>query len=141
MKITEPKTPYAQKYNPDEDPDVEEDISIDPTDLAVDELDKAAANKKKKQPRESDIPGLDIGEPEENVDDKAGLEDERIGRGSSLSRGSSSASNREKHVNVGGPAMEAQVGMPSREEQEKHRQFEERRKAHYEMRDVKSLLG
>merc|ERR1711939_1193903 len=38
------------------------------------------------------------------------------------------------------PASE-QVGMPTLEEQEKHRQFEEQRKKHYEMRDVKNLLG
>ncbi|KAL9106667.1 MAG: hypothetical protein Q9227_008319 [Pyrenula ochraceoflavens] len=137
MKITEPKTPYAKKYDPDEDPE-EEDISIDPTDIAVDELDKANVNKKKKQPRESDIPGLELGEPEEAMDDKPGLEDDRIAQGSSLSRGSSSASSREKHVNV---APDEQPGMPTREEMEKHRVFEERRKRHYEMRDVKNLLG
>lgn len=141
MKITEPKTPYAQKYDPDEDPDEEEDITIDPTDLAVDELDKASVGKtKKKKPRESDIPGLELGDPEDAVDSKAGLEDERILREGSLSR-EGSVSSREKHVSVGEADQEEQVGMPTREEVEKHRQFEERRKKHYEMKDVKNLLG
>lgn len=139
MKITEPKTPYAQKYDPDEDPD-EEDITIDPTDLAVDELDKASVGKRKKKSRESDIPGLELGDPEEAIDSKADLGSDRIVREGSLSR-EGSVSSREKHVSVGSADQEEQVGMPTREEMEKHRQFEERRKRHYEMKDVKNLLG
>lgn len=140
MKITEPKTPYAQKYDPNEDPDEEEDITIDPTDLAVDELDKASVGKKKKKSRDSDIPGFELGDPEEAVDYKGDLDDDRIVREGSLSR-EGSVSSREKHVSVGSAEQEEQVGMPTREEMEKHRQFEERRKRHYEMKEVKNLLG
>lgn len=36
---------------------------------------------------------------------------------------------------------ETAVGMPTREEMEKHKKFEELRKKHYEMRDIKGRLG
>lgn len=133
MKITEPKTPY-QFGDAMADAEDDEDVAIDPRYVNVDEMDL----KKKKQARESEIPGLDIGEPEDDLAQTSGQQNERIERASSLSREGS----KEKHVSVGDEsAFREQVGMPTREEQEKHRQFEEQRKKHYEMRDVKGLLG
>lgn len=132
MKITEPKTPY--QYGDAMDEDEEDDVAIDPRFVNVDEVDMA---RKKKQSQDSNIPGLDIGEAEDVTN--AEMDNDRIVRGTSLSRESS----KDKHVSVssdGDGALE-QVGMPTREEQEKHRVFEEQRKKHYEMSSVKGLLG
>ena len=141
MKITEPKTPYAKQYDPTEDDtemvDEEEDPSIDVKDIVVDEKEKYDSMKKKRagnRTRESEIPGLDIGEPEEAVD--ALEEDDRIYRSDSRSNSGSG----EKHVSVGEAEAET-VGMPTSEELEKHKKFEELRKRHYEMKDIKGLLG
>ena len=132
MKITEPKTPY--QFGDPMDDDEEEDVAIDPRFVNVDEMDI----KKMKKTREGEIPGLELGEPEDEAAQSAGQENDRIVRSASLSREGS----KDKHVSVeedGG--ITEQVGLPTREEQEKHRQFEEQRKKHYEMKDVKSLLG
>ncbi|RMZ79781.1 hypothetical protein DV738_g3267, partial [Chaetothyriales sp. CBS 135597] len=136
MKITEPKTPYQYGTGTPEEDD-EEDVAIDPRFVNVDEVD-LARKKASKPARESDIPGLDIGEPEEEVALDDGVQNDRIVRrdSGSLSRESS----KEKHASVSGDFVE-QVGMPTREEQEKHRKFEEQRKRHYEMKDIKGLLG
>jgi protein phosphatase inhibitor 2 len=148
MKITEPKTPYQygdamQEAEAEEQAEEEEDVAIDPRFVNVDEVDLAQGKKEKKH-RESEIPGLELGEPEDDlVAVGSASEDDRIVRTSSnLSRETS----KEKHVSVsdgsdGAAAFQEQVGMPTREEQEKHRQFEERRKKHYEMKDIKGLLG
>lgn len=136
MKITEPKTPYEHARDlPDEDE--EEDVAIDPRYLDVDELDKQ--KRSKEGGPENDIPGLELGDPEELSNAQAEDEDSRIVRGGSLSREGSTGS-REKHVEVAAEE-ETPVGMPTREELEKHKKFEEHRKKHYEMRDIKSLLG
>ena len=136
MKITEPKTPYQYGTGP-MDEDEEEDVAIDPRYVNVDEVDMAKSKQQKKS-RGSDIPGLDIGAPEDEMDQAGGLENDRIVRSGSgsLSREAS----KEKHASVSGDFSE-QVGLPTREEQEKHRHFEEQRKKHYEMRDVKGMLG
>lgn len=124
MKITEPKTPYAPTYDPAEDEDEIE--AIDPKQLVVDELDKS---KGKKAPRESDIPDLDIGEPEADLaqegtpdSEKRVLMDEHMADGDEGTHG-------EDYANM------------THEEREKHRKFEEMRRKHYEMRNVKNLLG
>jgi protein phosphatase inhibitor 2 len=136
MKITEPKTPYEHARDlPDEDE--EEDVAIDPRYVAVDELDKQ--KRAKQGGRESDIPGLELGDPEELGNAKTDDEDLQIVQGGSLSREGSTGS-REKHVEVAAEE-DTPVGMPSREELEKHKEFEEHRKKHYEMRDIKGLLG
>lgn len=141
MKITEPKTPYQYGDTMMEDDD-EEDVAIDPRYVNVDEVEMAKAPKAKKH-RESEIPGLELGEPEEDMSPRTSLQDDRIIRGSSNSL--SRESSKEKHVSVSDgsetDAFKEQVGMPTREEQEAHRQFEERRKKHYEMKDIKNLLG
>ncbi|RMZ81526.1 hypothetical protein DV737_g2444, partial [Chaetothyriales sp. CBS 132003] len=137
MKITEPKTPYQYGTGtPDEeDEGEEEDVAIDPRFVNVDEVD-LAHKKASKTTRESDIPGLDIGEPEEELAQDSSVENDRIVRSGSLSRENS----KEKHASVSGD-FSGQVGMPTREEQEKHRKFEEQRKKHYEMKSIKGLLG
>ena len=150
MKITEPKTPfeYGRDLPPEDEEELEEeDVAIDPKFVNVDEV-EMAHNRKKTKHRESEIPGLELGEPEDAEFATTGVvpEDARIVRGgSSLSREGSQGSTREKHVSVdeqsdGVDGVE-QVGMPTREEMEKHRRFEERRKKHYEMKDIKGLLG
>ena len=129
MKIDEPKTPYAKRYDPTEDED--ELRTLDAQELIVDELDQAQEQKRERRARESDIPGLELGEPEEAVP-------------VSMQR---SNSGREKQVVVDPDPQGAdghghgEFANMSREEAEKHRRFEERRKRHYEMKDVKGLLG
>lgn len=144
QKITEPKTPYqfGDQGAMEED---EEDVAIDPRYVNVDEVDMKKVGRKG---RESEIPGLELGEPEEDMAATAHLDEQndRIVRESSnasLSR-ESSGGGKEKHVSVSegssGEMGEA-IGMPTQEEQEKHRLFEERRKRHYEMKNMKGVLG
>lgn len=134
MKITEPKTPFEYGMGNVMDEDEEEDVSIDPRFVNVDEI-EMAKKKSSKKARESDIPGLELGEPEYEPE-STDAENERIIRQGSLSRESS----KEKHVALGEHGNAA-PGMPSLEDQEKHRHFEEQRKKHYEMRNVKDMLG
>ena len=129
MKIDEPKTPYAKRYDPTEDED--ELRTLDAEELMVDELDQAREQKRERRTRESDIPGLELGEPEEAIP-------------ANMQR---SNSGREKQVVVDPEPNgvdghgHGELGNLSKEEAEKHRRFEERRKRHYEMKDVKGLLG
>lgn len=130
MKIDEPKTPYAKHYEPGEDE--EEMRTLDAADLKVDELDQMSG---RSRTREAEIPGLELGDPEESYLDSRNEED-RISR--------SSSTKGEKQVIVEHSKDDAphgeNVGL-SAEEREKHRKFEELRKKHYEMKDVKGLLG
>lgn len=117
MKIDEPKTPFAKHYDPAEDAD--ELRMLDAQDLMVDELDqRKAGSPRSSRAKEEEIPGLSLGEPVEATPEQ----DEHAAR---------------KAVHVTG---EEHVGL-SKEEQEKHKKFEEMRKKHYEMRDVASVLG
>ena len=134
MKITEPKTPFEYGNNAMDEEEEEENVSIDPRFVHVDEVEMANKKRQPKKPRESDIPDMSLGDPEDETAG-AGPDDERIVRQSSLSRESS----KDKHVSVsGGRDM---PGMPTPEDQEKHHAFEEQRKKHYEMRNVKDMLG
>ncbi|KAL8787354.1 MAG: hypothetical protein Q9213_002237 [Squamulea squamosa] len=139
MKIDEPKTPYAKRYEPTEEEEAEMQM-LDAEDLKVDELDQIKAERSSRTSmRDRDIPGLELGEPEEPfVPD---------GNGGTSSGGLSRSGSQkgEKQVVVdpvrdGGHHGEENVGL-SAEEKEKHRRFEQRRKQHYEMKDVKDLLG
>jgi hypothetical protein len=123
MKITEPKTPYAKQYDPMED---EEEIeAINASEVIVDELDQV---KGKKAMKVDDIPDIDLGEPENPT-----LEHSRTPEG-------------ERRVVVDpdqhdeGFHGEELAGLTA-EEREKHAKFEAARKKHYEMRNVKNLLG
>lgn len=121
MKIDEPKTPYAPHYDPDTDAD--EMHQLDADEIMVDELDKAKHPPKHRVAREDDIPGLELGEPEEAVP-------------AEMERANSSGSGKAVHVK----GEEHNVGL-SEEEKEKHRKFEEMRKKHYAMQEVASHLG
>lgn len=122
MKITEPKTPYAKQYDPAEDETEVEMLNAE--ELQVDELDSRPMRK----PRIDDIPDFDLGEPELQA------------------RGSQTPES-EKRVMVEQDAEEDDgyhgelLPNATQEEREKHRKFEELRKKHYEMRNVKDLLG
>jgi protein phosphatase inhibitor 2 len=123
MKIDEPKTPYVKQYDPAEDEDEVE--MLDAEQLKVDELD----SKPKRKPKVEDIPEFDLGEPELRA------------------RGESQTPESEKRVMVeedadGDDGYHGEL-LPNatEEEREKHRKFEELRKKHYEMRNVKDLLG
>ncbi|KAI9740551.1 MAG: hypothetical protein M1834_005132 [Cirrosporium novae-zelandiae] len=154
MKITEPKTPYAGRYDPEED---EAEMSmLDAQELVVDELDRVAASgsppsqghrhhnilhrrRSSKGAREDDIPGLDIGEPEEAIpamhrrgsNDSATNRHIRSGslKGEKVATVESLGSGHGEDVNV------------SAEEKEKHKRFEEMRKKHYEMSKIRPFLG
>ena len=138
MKIDEPKTPFAGHYDPTED-DNAETSALNAEELNVDELDlhkqKAATTQNgssSSRSKDSDIPGLDIGEPEMDQVDPLDIDIDG-----------------EKRVLVdsefmdvdGGRHGEEKVEEMSREEREKHKRFEEMRKKHYEMKNVKDLLG
>ena len=134
MKINEPKTPYAKRYEPSEDE--EEMRTLDAEELVVDELDRvegvgASGGERssfRTTTRDSEIPGLTLGEPEipsEAVPDQRG----RIHR--------SSSAKGEKQV-----VMETSGAEDDGEHDGtvRHKEFEEMRKKHYEMGDVKGLL-
>lgn len=145
MKITEPKTPYAKHYDPTEDPsDDDGDIDRLVTPMDVDELDRidgvegAHHGSRHKKPRgvghgggggpaEDEIPGLSLGEPEEEVPEH---EFEKRPRA--------------VHVNSSGSGHgdedDETAGMTP-EEREKHHRFQEMRKKHYEMKNVAKFLG
>lgn len=156
MKIDEPKTPWAASYDPSQDERDEmeieaQDLTLDAHDLVVDELDK---NKKfeghhgghhhqqpKKPARDHEIPDFELGEPEENFSAAAGPStgDSRIWRERSLSQNSNRS---DKHVVVDNEEINhSDQLMTTEEAQEKHREFEERRKKHYEMKNIKDLLA
>jgi protein phosphatase inhibitor 2 len=137
MKITEPKTPYAKHYDPMEDPSDDEAGGVGErvvTPMDVDELDRIDGvegahthNHRKKRAAEDEIPGLSLGEPEEEVPEH---EFEKRPRA--------------VHVNSSGSGhgeMEDETAGMTPEELEKHRRFEMMRKKHYEMKNVAKFLG
>ncbi len=124
MKINEPKTPYAKRYEPEED---EEEVrTLDAEELVVDELDRVDGGRART--RDSEIPGLTLGEPE--ISSEA-LPDQR-GR---ILRSSSVKGEKQVVVDASGEDDREHDGTV------RHKEFEEMRKKHYEMKDVKGLLG
>lgn len=148
MKIDEPKTPYAPHYDPaqdDEEMRMEEaqESLLDAQDIVVDELDRTTkGGHHKKGVSENDIPDLELGEPEDNVP-PAAAESETDARIYRDRRMSTESQKGEKHVVVGAGAVAGEVdGMiTGPEAEEKHRQFEQHRKKHYEMKNIKELLA
>lgn len=145
MKIDEPKTPYAPHYDPSEDDEqmqLEEaqESLINAQGLVVDELDKSAnPTHHRKGISEDEIPDLELGEPEENIP-SAALDDPRVFRDRSMSTDSHKS---EKHVHVGVENMNGADDplLTTEEARAKHAHFEEQRKKHYEMRNIKELLA
>ncbi|KAK5993893.1 hypothetical protein PT974_07330 [Cladobotryum mycophilum] len=144
MKITEPKTPYARHYDPTEDPS-DDDGQGDAE--AEGALDGTSRRRKAAGPGfEDDIPGLSLGEPEEEVPEG---EAAPKGDGEEASHSASSSSARspgEKTVHleqeaIATPSAEDPLVGLSPEEIEKHHKFEEMRKKHYEMKNVADLLA
>jgi len=148
MKIDEPKTPYVRQYDPAEDE--EEMAGIDAGGMMVDELDDASGRQVpgatnhsgsdkvtattngrplKSARRDSSIPDLDLGEPEEPVHERVGSEGEsrRVVVDEEAMKG---------HV----PEEVAEESL-SAEERRRLREFDDRRKAHYDMHNVRNVLG
>lgn len=135
MKITEPKTPYAPHYDPaqDEAEQLAEEAkeAADSGDIVVDELDGKVKGKALDRTQTDEIPGLELGEPEEAISGGFDLDErDRIIRERSSSNGSA------KHVDVA-----AVDGHDGEDMSEKHKEFEKKRKMHYEMGNVANLLG
>jgi protein phosphatase inhibitor 2 len=126
MKITEPKTPYAQQYDPLED---EAELArLDAEGLVVDEVEALHLRR-----ANQDIPDMDLGEPEMEAGELDGaLDGER--RVIVEPRATS------EDGEVEGRYGEESVDWTA-EERAKHRKFEEMRKKHYEMRNVKEMLA
>lgn len=127
MKIDEPKTPYAGRYEPEDDEETDS-AALRPEGLAVDELDQKGLNGKKRHTKEADIPDFDLGEPEVSTDDTNMDGERRVILDPD-------------HMDIDGARHGEQPANISSEEKEKHRKFEEMRKKHYEMKNVKDLLG
>ena len=152
MKITEPKTPYAKQYDPAEDPSDAEDGDEEFPEADRMEVDVDGSGVRRKAARraaESDIPGLSLGEPEEEIPEASAA------RGSAAAAsGAGAGAGKTVHVDdeagqghghghhgeEDGYFGDGGAGL-SPEEAEKHRKFEEARKRHYEMRNVAQLLG
>ena len=141
MKIDEPKTPYVRQYDPSQDE--EEMASIDASGMMVDELDLAngtqtagtsddtaasSSNGGQALRRGNSIPDLDLGEPEEPVHERHG-------------------SDGEKRVFVSDQELQGHVPeeVPwesmNAEERRKHQEFQDMRKRHYDMHNVRDVLG
>ncbi|KAG6032665.1 hypothetical protein E4U41_007175 [Claviceps citrina] len=121
MKITEPKTPYAKHYDPSEDP------SDDENGLRGSGSAPQAVGGR----GEDDIPGLSLGDPEEEIAD------------GNAEKSARQPSEKTVHVDdeiIALSAGDDMVGL-SPEEREKHRRFEVARKKHYDMHNVAQLLG
>ncbi|KAG6006948.1 hypothetical protein E4U21_006567 [Claviceps maximensis] len=121
MKITEPKTPYAKHYDPSEDPSDDENY------LEGDGSVRQAAGGR----GEDDIPGLSLGDPEEEIAE------------AEVSKNTRQPSEKSVHVDdeIIAASVEDELAGLSPEEREKHRKFEVARKKHYDMHNVAQLLG
>ena len=139
MKIDEPKTPYVGSY--EEGPD-EEPSALDPDGLAVDELEMKLGpgmRRRSGSGGETDIPGLDLGAPEVEPESQRDSDSDRRVVVAPAAATDGMDVDERSSVSAGhGEDREADM---TDEEREKHRKFEEMRKKHYEMKNVKGLLG
>lgn len=154
MKIDEPKTPYVKQYDPAEDPSDDEyegAVQSAAEEAADAQAAVGGAHRGAKAPRaraEDDIPGLSLGEPEEEIpqaqrEASAGADGDANDAAAAYAASPRAPSEKSVHVeedSVTPSAEDALVGA-SPEEVEKHHKFEELRKKHYEMRNVAELLG
>jgi protein phosphatase inhibitor 2 len=149
MKIDEPKTPWAPSYDPSQDEmELEaQNHTLDANDLVVDELDQARHKKVSGtgSVHDTEIPDFELGEPEEDVHAQQQLagSGSRVTRERSLSQNSNRS---DKHVDVIVDEEEEGTGhgeelLTTEEAKEKHRKFEQLRKRHYEMKNIKDLLA
>lgn len=141
MKIDEPKTPYAKRYDPAEDPDLldESDIPmLDAGEIKVDELE----NDKKpfRAAPTSEIPELELGESQ-FTEAPRGRDGERRERAVSHSPGKQVVVKEEVVGEEGKRHVPGEEEGETDEAAEKHRKFEEMRRRHYEMKNVANLLG
>lgn len=127
MKIDEPKTPYAGHYDPSQDEEEIKKIEAEEQEEAVRSGIHRTPSKSRVRylkTKEDDIPGLELGEPENPFDNKP------------------KDSPKQVVVQAEGyfPDMDGEE-IEGEDEKEKHKRFEEMRKRHYEMRSVKELLA
>ncbi|KAK3679706.1 hypothetical protein LTR78_000082 [Recurvomyces mirabilis] len=127
MKIDEPKTPFV--HSADVVEDEEESSAINAQDIAVDELEMEKSKSKPKKSAGEDIPGLDIGEPEMEARKRRESDSDR-----KVTVGS-------EDMDVDGFHHGEHEESMSKDELAKHRKFEEMRKKHYEMKNIKDMLG
>lgn len=135
MKIDEPKTPYAKRYDPAEDDDLDADDNIamlDAGEIKVDELENDG--KPFKAAPMSKIPDLELGESEFNDDNVSERAVSHSPGKQVVVKGEVVGEDGDSHV----PGEEDEEGD---EASEKHRKFEEMRRKHYEMKNVANLLG
>lgn len=140
MKIDEPKTPFVHGQDNPMDEDEDEEVpTIDPDHIVVDELDKAKVlegeGPAQKRPRENDIPDLDLGEPEQDV-----VMERRPSDGEKKVIVAPADPDAMDIEDTGRHGEGREEDMPA-DEVAKHKKFEEMRKRHYEMRNVKGMLG
>ncbi|KAK5747087.1 hypothetical protein LTR17_000219 [Elasticomyces elasticus] len=139
MKIDEPKTPFVHSQDLPDREEEEETSALNPQDLNVDELEMDRSKSKGSGAKQEDIPDIDLGQPEME------MQSEPV-PSTVIPRRESDGLDRK--VSLGGDPMdvdgmhhgEGEEGM-SGEELAKHRKFEEMRKKHYEMKNIKNLLG
>lgn len=130
MKIDEPKTPYAGRYNPAEDEEeikkIEEEEEAEAQRSGIQRTPSKSKVRYLKM-KEDDIPGLELGEPENPwVKPKDSPKQVVVADG---------------YFPVGANGAEDEAVEEEEEDEEKHKRFAELRKKHYEMKSVKELLA
>jgi len=128
MKINEPKTPYAKRYDPSEDADEIKKIEQEEAEQTARTGIQRTPSKSRvryMQAKEEDIPDLELGEPENPY---------------------VKAKDSPKQVVVAEGYFGDRVDQnddqdDDEEDEEKHARFMELRKKHYEMKAVKDLLA
>lgn len=117
QKIDEPKTPFIHNYNPNAEVDEGVNEYINPEDVNVDELDMAKRGKPTRKP--SLIEPLDLGESEDTLGKMDSGEKRVIVSNGTEGSATNHGENEEEDMTL--------------EDRRKHREFEEKRKRHYEV--------